>query len=94
MLATQSVYTPEQDDQIDGFWRRVPQVAGENIQLNGRIRTSLVLDAFPCQPQLALRQDNSSSPNNFIAWSSDSDTVSHFFCRLMLWPLGHSKTSR
>lgn len=36
---------------------------------------SLVLDAFPCQPQPAFRQDNSSSPNNFIASASDSDTV-------------------
>ena len=59
-------------------------VAGESIQLKGRIRTSFVLDAFPCQPQLASEQDNSSSPNNFIALASESDTLPHFFCRLML----------
>lgn len=60
------------------------QVAGESIQLKGRIRMSLALDAFPCQQQLAFEQDSSSSPNNFIASASESDTLPHFFCRLML----------
>jgi hypothetical protein len=35
------------------------------------------------------------SPNFFFASVSESDTLLHFFCRLMLrWPLGHSKTIR
>ena len=64
--------------------RCVLQVTGASIQLKGRIRRSFALDAFPCQPQLAYGQVSSSSPNNFIASVSDSDTLPHFFCRLML----------
>jgi hypothetical protein len=70
-------------------------VTGESIQLKGRIRSSFVLDAFPCHPQLGFVQERSSSPNILIASSSESDTLLHFFCRLILWrPLGHSKTIR
>ncbi len=74
--------------------RGFPQVTGASIQLKGRIRRSFAFDAFPCQPQLAYGHDSSSSPNSFIASASDSDTLPHFFCRLMLCPLGHSKTIR
>jgi hypothetical protein len=70
------------------------QVAGASIQLKGRIRRIFASDAFPCQPQLAYGQDRFSFPNNFIASVSDSDTLAHFFCRLMVWPAGHSKTIR
>jgi hypothetical protein len=53
------------------------------------------LDAFPCHPQLGLVQEISSSPNISMASASESETLLHFFCRLMLWrPLGHSKTIR
>jgi hypothetical protein len=38
-----------------------------------------------------IRQDNSSSPNRFIVSASDSDTVSHSFCRLMFWRWGIRK---
>jgi hypothetical protein len=71
------------------------QVAGESIQLNGKIRRSFVVDAFPCQPQLGLAQESSSSPNISIASVSESDAFVHFLCTLMLWrPFGHSKTTR
>jgi hypothetical protein len=59
--------------------RQLLQVAGESIQLNGRIRRSLVLDAFPRQPQLGFVQESSSFPNIFIASASESDALSHFF---------------
>jgi hypothetical protein len=71
------------------------QVAGENTQSNGRIRRSFVFDAFPCQPQLGLKQDSFSLPKIFMTSTSDSDACVHFFSKFMLWePLGHWKTIR
>lgn len=67
---------------------------GESIQLNGRIRRSRTFEAFPCQPQLGFSQETSSSPNISIASVSDMDSFLHFRCKLMLWPLGHSRTNR
>lgn len=65
----------------------------ENTQSKGRIRRSLVFDAFPCQPHFGLSQVISSSPKIFIASTSDSAAFEHFRCRLMLCPpLGHAKT--
>jgi hypothetical protein len=75
--------------------RSVPpacQAAGENTQLKGRIRRSFALDALPRQPQVGLEQESISSPNIFIASAAESDAFVHFFCKLMGWPLGHSKT--
>lgn len=54
------------------------QAAGENIQLKVRIRSSLVLDTFPCQPQSGFVQEISSSPNISIASMSESDAFEHF----------------
>jgi hypothetical protein len=53
------------------------QVAGENIQLKGMIRRSLVLEILPRQPQFALVQEISSFPNIAMAWTSDSDALEH-----------------
>jgi hypothetical protein len=55
------------------------QDAGEKIQLKGRIRRTLVLDAFPRQPQLGFVQERSSFANIFIASASERDTLPHFF---------------
>src|SRR5262245_19194349 len=52
------------------------QVAGENTQSKGKIRKSLVLDAFPRQPQS--EQVIFSLPNTFIASVSESDELGHF----------------
>jgi hypothetical protein len=43
------------------------QDAGEKIQLKGKIRRTLVFDAFPRQPQLGFVQERSSFANIFIA---------------------------
>jgi hypothetical protein len=51
------------------------------------------LEAFPCQPQFGSVQEICSSPNIFIAWTSESDAAEHLRWKLMSWPpLGHSKT--
>ena len=52
---------------------RNQDVAGESIHVKGRIRSSFVLDAFPCQPQLGFVQARSSFPNIFMASTSDND---------------------
>ena len=74
---------------------RAAQFVEERIQLNGKIRRSFVLEALPCHPQVGMAQESSSFPNISMAWSSESERLAHFFCKLMLWwPLGHSKTNR
>jgi hypothetical protein len=71
------------------------QSAGEKIQLKGKIRLILALDAFPRQPQCGLAQESTSPPNSSIASCSESEPLEHFRCRLISWPpLGHSKTNR
>ena len=71
------------------------QSAGEKIQLKGRIRRSLALDAFPRQPQCGLGQEICSPPNSSIASASESQALEHFRCRLMSWPpLGQTKINR
>jgi hypothetical protein len=80
------------DNMPEAIPRRVPgQVAGDNTQLKGRIRSSFALHAFPCQPQRGFGQESSSSPKIFMASFSESDTVLHFFCRLIARrSVGHS----
>lgn len=71
------------------------QSAGEKIQLKGKIRRILALDAFPRQPQCGLAQEITSPPNSSIASCSESEPLEHFRWRLISWPpLGHSKTNR
>ena len=70
------------------------QVAGENIQLNGRIRRSLAFEALPRQPQSGWAQDICSFPKISLASVSESEGLLHFRCRFMLCPLGHRKTIR
>ena len=89
----------------DGFAdkKRVPipwsthrrDVTGARIQSKGRIRRSFADDTFPCQPHRGLSQEISSSPKIFMASASESATLEHLRCKLMLcWPLGHAKTIR
>lgn len=71
------------------------QVAEEKIQLNGRIRRSFVLDAFPCQPHFGFPQEISSFPKIRIASVSESEDLEHLRCKLILCPpFGHAKTIR
>src|SRR4029077_4232824 len=77
------------------WWRKLLHVAGARTQSKGRMRRSLVLRAFPCQPQLGLVQAISSLPNILMASVSESEVLLHFFSRLIfLRSLGHSKTIR
>jgi len=70
------------------------QLTAENIQSKGRIRRILVFETFPCQPHFGLSQEISSSPKSLIASISESDGMTHFRCKVMLWPpLGHANTS-
>lgn len=69
------------------------QFTGEKIQSNGRIRSSLVFETFPCQPHLGFSQAISSCPKIFIASFSESAGLEHFRCKLILCPsLGHANT--
>jgi len=69
------------------------QFTGEKIQSKGKIRSSLVFDAFPCHPHRGFSQETSSSPKIFIASISDSAGFEHFLCKLMLCPsFGQAKT--
>jgi hypothetical protein len=69
------------------------QFTGEKIQSNGKMRSSLVFEALPCQPHLGFSQETSSFPKIFIASISDSSGLEHFLCRLMLYPsFGQAKT--
>ena len=59
-------------------------VAGEKIQLNGRIRSNRAFEALPRQPQSGCGQDICSLPKIFPASVSESDAFVNFRCKLTL----------
>jgi hypothetical protein len=78
---------------LDSISSRAQFGAGEKIQSNGKMRSNLVFEAFPCHPHRGFSQETSSFPKIFIASISDSAGLEHFLCRLILCPsFGQAKT--
>ena len=46
--------------------------------MNGKMRRSLAVEAFPCQPHFNFWHESSTSPNISMASPSDKDSFEHF----------------